>query len=243
MKHYTLLFLLLSLTFCAAGQQYDRSKFCGTDTIDVSYTSKVNFEATRYKAFACTKVSKIGIRAEVGFAAYRYNERTKNWLGNHNGPLLGLALAYENFNIGFRFKPWTVRPKAALSFNGVDLPGDAKLNPVKLDYYFSYSINFKHNLSVEPYIGYTRTVFHVVNEQELGRPYDIPAAHGLITGIACNKYFRIKEFQFVGLFANCGYSFTDFKQTNNELGTGYMDFAVGIAYKGFFRRNFLERIR
>ncbi|WP_217606671.1 hypothetical protein [Chitinophaga sp. GbtcB8] len=234
MKRYLLLLAVFS-TACCYGQQYSREITCGTDTV----TGYSFYEP--YPAFACTQVSGWGLRAEIGVSGYAYNNKTKQWLGNHFGGSLGLAVVYKNFTIGFRFKPWTIRPKTDLAFGSDTLTRSAELNPIKLDYYVGYSIDLKHNISVEPYIGWTSSVFEVINEKDLHRSYDIRTANGLITGVTLNKYFRISEFQFLSVFISTGYATTGFSKTNSRLGNGYYEGTFGIAYKGFYRRYFLQR--
>lgn len=242
MIHRVLPLIFVLLSTHAFGQNYERNSICGNDTIEVDYISIKTGARVQYKAFECTKVSKLGIRIDIAFNHYRYNAKTENWLGNHNGPLLGLTIAYGNFNFGVKFKPATVRPKQNLDFNGEQLTNNAKLNPNKIDYDFSYSVDFKHNISLEPYIAFTANSFPVVNEEELGKTYHINKTKGFTAGVALNKYFRLKDFQFFSVFAKYGYGLTDFKKVNSSLGFGYSDIAIGIAYKGFFKQLFLKRI-
>jgi hypothetical protein len=35
---------------------------------------------------------------------------------------------------------------------------------------------------------------------------------------------------------------SNFRRTNNNLGVGYSDLVVGIAYKGFINQTFLKRL-
>jgi len=224
------------------GQAYERNTICKNDTIKVDYVSLKRGVRIQYKAFECEKVSKLGIRVDIGFDHYKYNSKTRNWLGNHNGPLFGLTIAYENFNIGAKFKPATVNPKQDLDFNGETLTNEANLNPIKIDYDFSYSINFKHNFSIEPYVALTANSFTVINEDELGKNYIIDKVHGLTIGTSINKYFHLIDYQFISVFAKYGYGLTNFEKVNSSLGFGYSDFTIGVAYKGFIKQRFLKLI-
>src|SRR5687768_16745355 len=134
MKYTFLLTTLIIFSTKIFGQNYERNSICGTDTINVDYRSIKTGDRIQYKAFECTKVSKLGIRIDLGFNHYIYNSKTRNWLGNHNGALFGLTIAYRDFNFGAKFKPATVKPKLELGFNGEMLTEDAKLNPIKIDY-------------------------------------------------------------------------------------------------------------
>ncbi|HEX4875188.1 MAG TPA: hypothetical protein VFV31_00855 [Chitinophagaceae bacterium] len=238
-------FLLTAIIFFSSnlcGQNYERRSICGTDTIAVDYRSLKTGDRIQYKAFECTKVSKLGIRFDLGFNLYIYNSKTKNWLGNHNGPLFGLTIAYGDFNFGAKFKPATVSPGQDLSFNGEMLTKDAKLNPIKIDYDFSYSINLKNNFSIEPYIALTINNFIVINEDELGKNYDINKTKGLTFGTTLNKYFKLRDFQFLAVFAKYGYGLSNFKKTNENLDIGYSDIVIGVAYKGFLKQRLLKRL-
>lgn len=240
MKQFLLIAAFIAISARAGAQNYEREAVCSSDTVMVPGNPKLS--GRLYKAFECTKVSKLGLRVELGFNHYGYNPQTRNWLGNHNGPLLGLAIAYGDFNLGIKFKPATVSPRQELAFDGVALTKDAKLNPNKIDYDLSYSINFKHNISLEPYIALTSNSFVVINEAELDRQYHIDKTRGLTLGTSLNKYFRLKNFQFFSVFARYGYGLSDFKKTHSNLGRGYGDIAVGVAYKGFIKQTYWKRL-
>ena len=241
MKHYIVFAILLIYSPVIFAQTYNRNSICGTDTVDVDYRDRM-IGRVQYKAFECTRVSKVGVRVELGFNRYSYNAKTKNWLGNHNGGMLGLGIAYMDFTVGARFKPATVNPKRELYFSGELLTTAADVNPVKVEYDVSYSINLKHNLSIEPYVALTRNSFFVINEDELGKKYDINKTNGFTIGAAVNKYIHIKDFQFSSVFARYGYGLSDFRRINSDLGVGYSDLVIGIAYKGFGKQRFHKRL-
>lgn len=243
-----LVVILLILNNNSFGQNCNRDTICQLDTILIQpHLQKVNAKNKSdsnfvYKFFKCSKISNLGIRVDIGISKYYYNPPTKAWLGNHNGLSIGLILAIKHFNIGFRFKPWTVNPNQNLVFNSDTLSKLAKLNPVKLDYFLGYSFNFKYNISIEPYIGYSRTVFAVINENDLKTKFTIPAANGFITGLSLNKYFKLKNAKYIGLFANLGYSSVNYKTTHKSLGNGYTEWTLGISYKGFIEKEFFKRL-
>lgn len=243
MKKSLLIFFLFILAYTCYGQLYDREKHCGTDTIKVDTYNRMTGESIKYKAFECTQVSNFGIRLDIGFNTYSYNNNTRQWLGNHNGALFGLTVAYKNFNFGVKFKPATINPKSELVFSGETLPKNAKLNPIKFDYDVSYSLDLKYNFAIEPYVALTINSFYVINEEDLNKNFNISKSTGLTTGLALNKYFKLKEFKFLAVFVKYGYGFTDFKKTNSQLGMGYSDFSVGLAYKAFYKRKFLNPIK
>jgi opacity protein-like surface antigen len=239
-------FLAISVTFFLAnicnGQLYNKDKVCGTDTIYIDYRDLKTGEQINYKAFECTQVAKTGIRVDLGYISYSYNPRTKNWLGNHSGVLVGLTLVHRKFSIGAKFKLATTTPKSQLAFNGDTLTYEAKLNPPKIDFYAGYSFDLKYNFSIEPYVGVTRNLFYVINEKDLNKSFDIPKVHGLITGVTLNKYFKLKEFQFLSIFITYGYGFSNFKKVHSSLGVGYSEWTLGLSYKAFAKKSFHERI-
>lgn len=242
MKNPISLIIFSILGATSYGQRYDKEKHCGTDTIMVNNYIRKTGESIKYKIFQCTQVSNFGIRVDIGFNTYTYSNNTKQWLGYHNGVLLGLTGAYKNFNFGIKFKPATVNPKSVLVFNGDTLPKNAELNPIKFEYDISYSLALKYNFAIEPYIALTNNSFHVINQNELNKNYKISKSIGLTTGLTLNKYFQLKDFRFLAVFVKYGYGFTNFKKTNSQLSTGYADLSLGLAYKAFSKRKFLSRI-
>ncbi|GAB3415196.1 hypothetical protein GCM10027516_06690 [Niabella aquatica] len=215
---------------------------CDPDTVNYGNGYSKLGPVEQYKAFRCVQVTKLGIRVDVGFNHYVYSSKTRDWLGNHNGPLLGISIAYTNFSIGFKFKPATVTPQTELAFNEVLLTSEAKLNPNKMDYELAYSINLRQNISIEPFIGLSANRFVVINEKDLKKHYEIKNAKGSITGVTLNKYFSLKGVQFFSVFARYGYGFVNFKSSHEQLGNGYSDLSLGIAYKAFGKKQFLKRI-
>lgn len=235
------LVVLMTCTLWVFGQNYQRGVVCDPDTVRYGNSYSKLGPIAQYKAFRCTQVTKLGIRVDAGFNHYAYSSKTRAWLGNHNGPLLGISIAYTNFSVGIKFKPATVTPQTELTFNGVLLTGEAKLNPNKIDYELAYSINLKQNISIEPFIGFSTNRFVVINEKDLKKHYEIENAKGSIAGVALNKYFRLKGFQFFSVFARYGYGFVDFKSSNGQLSNGYSDLSLGIAYKAFGKKRFLKK--
>jgi hypothetical protein len=224
-------------------QNYNRNKKCATDTVNVSHYDQKFGQHQNYRAFKCEQVSKLGIRFDLGFNLYNYNAKTKRWLGNHNGSTLGIGILYKDFTLSADFKPASITPKTELEFNGQLLTSQAKLNPIRIEYRLGYSINTANNFGIEPYIGYTRNSFRVINEEQLNKQYDIDKIPALTFGTTINKYFKIKGFQFIALWARYGYSFTNYEKINSLLGRGYNEFSFGLAYKGFTTRKFFDKIK
>ena len=195
-----------------------------------------------YKVIECRTRSFLGFRVEIGISNYYYGTMTKKWIGNHIGPNFNFILTIDRINLGFRFKPWTVNPQKELAFNGQTMPTNAKLNPIKLDYYIGYSFDFKYLLSIEPYIGYNRSLFVVINEDELKQEFKLNKTGGLLIGTTINKYFNFNEYKYLTLFCSFGYGFVDYKKIHPDLDYGYFEWNVGIALKGFNIKKFYKRI-
>jgi len=250
MQKLFLMFVLLFVRFNGFSQKCNREIECLLDTIDVPvFVKKFNLLGKEdslytYKAIICKKVTKFGMRFDIGVSQYFYNEPTANWLSNHGGPLFGFSVAYENWNIGARFKPYTINPTKNLDFNNTVLSNKAKLNPVKFDFYIGYSFDMKRNFSIEPYIGYSETMFVVINEKELNDKFNIPSSFGTIIGITLNKYIPTKKkYEYYTFFANIGIGLVDYTRTHKSLGMGYIDLSMGVAFKGFFKREFERKIQ
>jgi hypothetical protein len=243
MKQPAIFFALLFPCYAVQAQQYKRNKVCGTDTITVNgYDLKMG-RPFQYRGFECTKASALGIRVEFGYNQCNYNGNTKQWLGVYEGGILGLHLALLKWNAGVRFKLGTATPRTQVLAGGDTIDGRASFNPIKVDYTLGYSIDLKHNFSIEPCMGITKNTFHVVNAKELGKTYRLPTIYSLYTGLTLNKYFKLKDFQFLSLYLSYGQGFTNFKKLNTGLGKGYSEWAVGIAYKVFANLKFQEKIK
>ena len=84
-----------------------------------------------------------------------------------------------------------------MEFNEQTLPTTAKLNNIRLDYYVGYSLDFGKLISLEPYAGYNRTSFLVINEKELNQEFTFNKTGGLIIGTTLNKYFKLKDYGYI----------------------------------------------
>jgi len=175
----------------------------------------------------------INFKNEIGITSYYYDTKTTDWLGQHISPNFSFVIAVNNFNIGFRFKPWTINPKKELYFNGVVLPEYSELNVIKSDFFFGYSINYKMKISFEPYVGYNKSSFYVINQDVLKQVYSIPKTGGIITGITLNKLIKVKKEKYIGFYGSIAYSFTNFVNVNQNLDNGYIEWTLGIAYNRY----------
>ncbi len=230
--------LIITLIKCSYSQ-YRLKDMYSSDTIEykiigenLRYSnsdSTHSHQAILYKFFRSHKV-------ELGVSYYYYNVKTSEWLEQVIGPNFNYELGLGNLNFGLRYKPVTVNPKKELTFCNVVLPDSALLNSIKIDYYVGYSFNFRRSISIEPYIGYNRSSFYVINENKLNQKYFIPTAEGLTAGLTFNKYIKLKkEHRFISLYGRVGYSFVNFNYVHKELDNGYFEWSFGIALKRLFQ--------
>lgn len=233
------------------GQKWDSEIICSTDTLIVEpYVSMKHYPEKMdsvnqepYKIVQCRTRSNVGFRMDIAVSNYYYADNTTSWIGQHGGPNFNFVLVVNKFNFGFRFKPWSIDPKKEMDFNGKILPTTASLNNIRLDYYVGYSLDFEKLISVEPYVGYNRTSFLVINEDELNQEFSFNKTGGLIVGTTLNKYFRIKEYEYISVFSTVGYGFVDYKKIHPDLDNGYFEWNLGVAYKGFATKRFNKRIK
>jgi hypothetical protein len=233
--------ILVTSQICQ-GQIYNKDKVCGADTVYVDTRSLKTGDRINYKAFSCTQVSQFAIRVNVGFSSFSYYGGTQKWIGDHNAGVFGLALVYGKFSVGLDFNLTTVTPRSNLVLSSDTLTPQAKMNPIKAVFSTGYSIELKNNFSLEPHVGITKNSFYVINEKELNTSFNIPDVYGLNSGVTFNKYFRLKEFQFISAFFTYNYGFANFKKINPKLGKGYSEWSCGFSYKAFGKRSFYERL-
>lgn len=249
MKKILLIYFVLFSSNCIVAQRVNKDVICHADTFIIRGQVKVRDAGNKwidstylYRAQLCQSRSIVGLRLDLGFAKYFYNEPTASWLGNHGGPVFNLSLAIKTLNFGVRFKPWTIHPLEELDFNGIPLPTQAELNPIKIDYYIGYSIDFKKNISLEPSLGYSSSIFKVINEDKLGQNYSLPGTGGMVCELTLNKYFNLQQYEYICIFGSFGYGFVDFKNVHASLDTGYYAWSIGLAFKDFFKKQYYRRI-
>ncbi len=241
----------LAVSQLGYGQRYEREVRC-SDTLTVyledspktELTSRPNTTKTNrpYRIVECQKRSLVGVRIDLGVSKYYYNEPTKNWIGNHAGPNFGIGLVLGGFTLGARFKPGTVKPLEELKFDDVILLLNAEVNPRKVEYYVGVSIDLPVLISLEPYVGYSRAQFLVINEDEIKQTYSLPKVGGLIAGLTINKYFAFDRHRYIAVFASGGFATTDFSVVHRKLDKGYLEWSAGVSYKGFFTKRFSKRV-
>jgi hypothetical protein len=249
MKRQILIFIIILTAQASFSQIRDKEIRCSPVPIVVNKLNRkiVDNEIVdsvyTIKILRCISSSPIGLRFGVGFSYYYYNKSTSDWLGNHGGPDFSITLAIENANFGLRFKPWTMNPQNPIEINGDILPMAAKLNPVKINYFFSYNFNIQHDITLEPAIGYSACSFIVLNEDDLGQEFNIPKTGGLLTSFTINKYLRFKYNEFFSIFTTAEYAFVDYSKLNPELDNGYFSWTIGLAFKGYFKKQVLKRVK
>ena len=245
-----LLLLFFAIGSISFGQKFDKEIICSTDTLVVfpivSMKQPIEHseseEKESYKIVKCRTCTNFGYQIEIGFSKYYYGEKTYSWIGNHGGPDFGLSLFIYNINLGARFKPWTTNPKKEMIFNGQVIPTTIKFNPTKIDYYIGYSINLEKLWSVQPYFGYNRSSFEILEADEIYKNFEFDKTGGIIFGVTTNKYFKMKDYEFLSIFSSIGYGLIDFEKIHPDLDNNYFEWTIGIAYKGFAIRRFNKKI-
>ena len=249
MKRLFIITTVILITTIAFGQKWNGDTICSTDTLVVHprLSMKYNPDTPNpnqkpYKMVECWTRSNIGLRMELGFSNYYYGERTKSWMGQHVGPNFSFSLAVDKLNFGVRFKPWTIEPAKEMVFVGQTLPTNASFNNIRFDYYVGYSLDFNNLISLEPYAGYNRTMFILLNEKDVGHDVPFKNTGGLIVGATLNKYFKIKDYEYLSLFGSAGYGFVNYEKVHPDLDNGYFEWTLGIAVKLFMKKNFNRRV-
>lgn len=170
MNRILIILVYLYISSNLLGQQWNNDTICSNDTLIIKPRYRTKFSANPsdselipYKIIRCITRSNIGYRFELGYSNYYYGSQMTNWIGQHGGPNFNFIVTIDKLNFGFRFKPWTVNPKKEMEFGGKIVPTTADLNIIKLDYYLGYSFDFSRLFSLEPYVGYNRSLFIVIN--------------------------------------------------------------------------------
>jgi hypothetical protein len=247
---YVILISALLLSIVSYAQKWNHEIICAKDTLIIKpkarmkHHSEENDIAKRkpYRILQCSTRSDIGLRMDIAFSNYYYGDKTASWLGQHGGPNFNFIFVYDKINVGLRFKPWTIEPKKELDFNGQTLPTTANLNNIRFDYYVGYSFDFDKLISLEPYIGYNRTRFIVINEEELNQEFNIKNTGGLIIGTTLNKYFKIRNYGYISIFGTLGYGFVNYQKVHPDLDNGYVEWNIGIALKSFAIKRLSRRV-
>jgi len=248
---FFILFIVILLNKISFAQKWIPETICSTDTVLVEPYQAMKYNAAKpdsltpaepYKVVECKTRSNVGFRIDVAVSKYYYGEKTASWMGQHGGPNFNFIFTLNKWNLGFRFKPWTFSPKKEMEFNGHMLPTSAKVNTIKLDYYVGYSFDFEKLVSLEPYLGYNRTSLVVINEEDLNQTYKLYETGGFIAGATLNKYFKIKEYEYISVFASAGYAFVNYKKVHPDFDKGYFEWNFGVAYKGFLTRLFDRKV-
>lgn len=228
------------------GQKWNPEIICSSETLIVEPYHSLRYipgkadssNLDSYKMVQCHTRSKFGYRVEMAVSNYYYGYKTTGWIGQHRGPNFNFIFVANKLNFGFRFKPSTIDPKKEIEFNDQALPTTVKLNNIKLDYYVGYSFDFLKLISVEPYVGYNRSHFLVINEDELNEKFPVKKTGGFIIGTTFNKYFKLKGYGYVSIFGTTGYGFINYEKINSNLDNGCFEWNLGLALKIFGTRGF-----
>ncbi len=246
------LFLLITysilMSTISLGQKWIPEIICSTDTLSIEpyismkYNPKNTIKQEPYKIVKCRTRSNVGFRIDIAASNYYYGNKTTSWIGQHIEPNFNIILVINKLNFGIRFKSWTIKPQKEIKFDEQILPTLAKLNNIRLDYYLGYSFDFEKLISIEPYVGYNKSSFYVINEEELNKEFSFNKTGGFIFGLTINKYFKVKEYEYISLFGTLGCGFVDYTKVHPDLDNGYFEWSIGVAYKGFITKIFNKRV-
>lgn len=173
----------------------------------------------------------------LGGEYYRYQENTKNWLGDINAAHISLHLKFNKIGFGAAFKPSTNNPYQTLVFDGEPMTHYSKLNVINTEYFLTYSLDFPLGLSLEPTLGMNRVNFIVINEEELGQTFNLNSATGLLLGSKLQKYWQLQTntgttFQedfFFSIFASFNHSWINFSRVHPRLNNNFYNWGFGIS--------------
>lgn len=239
-------FMIVIFLVCGAvhgtAQIHRYTTTCKPDTVNIDHWNIKTGDREVYRAVSCSESYFIGVRVEAGSSRFSYTQRTKNWTGNHNAAVVGLAIVYGHFTVGAKFKLASVRPKYSLNFDGVIIGNEAVVNPTKWDLDVGYSFDLKYNFSLESYLALTSNNFILLNKEDSELTHSIGKTNAWTVGCTINKYFRIKNFEYFGLFVRYGYGFSDFRKIHTGLGKGFSEISLGVMYKGFLNHVFYKKI-
>ncbi len=177
-----------------------------------------------------------GLQFGFGISKFIYQAGTENWIGNHTSPDIKFILYHNNLSFGLNFKPWTVNPKNNLFVGGDTLSSFADLNPIKLELNIGYNYNVTNTTSIESYIGYLNSSFHVINQDVLQKKYNISSQHGITLGANINKYIEFLPYQYIVFYLNTNYNFSDYTKIHPSLGSSFYAIELGVAFKGWFKK-------
>ena len=185
-------------------------------------------------------LSAFAIQLGLGGSLNYYDKTTKDYLGNYRGTSYALALYYSDFYLGLAIKPIgkkTTEPTKEMNFIVTD-PNLQGVNGQysKINVTFGYVFNFPLNFSIEPYVGYLNTSFHMKNEQGEEIDYLSKNVAGITAGFTLNKYFKLPGLgDFVVIYFTNNINYSNYSQFNAALGNSLYSMELGIAIKGFFR--------
>jgi len=247
-KLITLIFITITIT--SFGQRLNTETICSADTVyidtllghHVMKSDKID-TTNIIKLIPCKKTTPFALGFGWGITRIFYNQPTKDWIGNHGlWNILNLNITYNKWNAGIKFKTWTVSPQKELDFENKTLPLNASINPNKVDCFLGYSLDLSYGISFEPYIGFNRSTFYVVNQEELNQDFSMGRAEGFLFGLTMHKYFKIRYNEFFSIFCSVNHALTDYTEIHQDLGASYTDFTIGLMYKGFFKRKFYREV-
>lgn len=220
MKKLFGLALLLSLSLCVSAQMLPN------DTTVVMKNGKSKLYIRKNWAYQINVLGNYTM----------YDNKTEKWLGNHSGNVFGFEVERKGIFAMIDARMFsTVRPGVELLINDKIVPFDAKINPIRTDIAVGYKLDLLTFLTLNSHIGWMKSSFRVINEDELGETYDIPGKSGLTIGSGLNLYLGARYMYFV-LFLKYNFNLSNYSQINSNLGDHFHSIELGGSFKFWSRR-------
>jgi hypothetical protein len=225
--------LIFILTFYSIlsciGQINNWDKVCKNDTI---IANKDLDKSCIYVKTNCHRPSKFGFRFDLGASYFNTNAQVQDWIGKPIHLSLGFTLSYNKWNFGIRTNTMTVTTKKQLYLYGATITENTKINPNRFDGLLSYTLNLKHNFSIEPYAGVG--LYNFVQTEKNGnieKQTTIKGEECGIMGVNIQKYFNRKNYNFSSVFLNLGYATFNNIPLVQQTDNGYFMVSLGVSYK------------
>ena len=212
--------ILLFLNTCISFGQLRTEK-----QVQIGDTLNVYFDSTLIRQEVLDNYS---MGMGLSYSKYYYAPETSSWLSDFSAPSIYILGRYRQFELLLTFRPTTINPKRNLVFNADTLTAAAQLNPIKLDLSLGYKVKLTNNSLFTPYLGYSISSFTVINEDQIGKKYDIPSTSGITLGANISYLLPVSFAWDIEFLLGAHYSFIDYSKVHPSLGKNYWGVDLGI---------------
>jgi hypothetical protein len=231
--------LIFILTFYSilscSGQINNWDKVCKNDTIIVN---KDLDKSCIYVKTSCQRPSKFGYRFDLGASYFNTDAQVQDWIGKSIHLSLGFTLSYNKLNFGIRTNTMTVNTKKQMYLYGATIAENTQINPNRFDGLLGYTLNLKHNITIEPYAGVG--IYNFVQTEKNGnieKQTTIKGEECGIMGVNIQKYFKRKDYSFSSVFLNLGYATNSMIPIVLQTDNGYLTVSLGVSYKFYPKKD------